>query len=157
MLCATLGLPISASNVITQPQFNNNTLITVIGADGNLYSKWQDATTAWYGWVNMGSGGGGFVSTPSLINQPQFNNNTVITAIGADGNLYFNWQNAATTEWSGWVNMGSGGGGFVSAPSMINQPQFNNNTVITAVGADGNLYFNWQNSTNVQWSGWVNM
>jgi hypothetical protein len=40
----------------------------------------------------------------------QSNGNTVITAIGADGNLYLDWQSSSGV-WSGWGNLGNAGGG----------------------------------------------
>jgi len=89
----------------------------------------------------------------NAIIQP--NGNTVITAIGADKNLYLNWQSSTTFYWSGWQTLGSGAGGFATTPSMVVQP--NGDTVIAAIGMDGNLYLNWQSSTTFYWSGWESL
>ena len=136
---------------------NGNTVISDVGADQSLYFNWQEsATNQWSGWQYLGGAGGGFITAPSMIVQSPVNGyNTVVTAVGADGNLYFNWQDSSTNQWSGWQYLGSAGGGFTSTPAMVVQSYVNGyNTVVSAVGADGNLYFNWQDSSTNQWSGW---
>ena len=85
----------------------------------------------------------------------QANGNTIISALGADKNLYLDWQDSSTNQWSGWASLGSGGGGFTTTPSLI--VQANGNTVITAIGVDKNLYLDWQDSSTNQWSGWANL
>jgi hypothetical protein len=63
--------------------------------------------------MNLGSAGGGFLTSPAMVVQSAENGyNTVIIAVGEDGNLYLNWQNASSDRWSGWINLSSADGGF---------------------------------------------
>jgi hypothetical protein len=137
--------------VLIQP--GGNTVVTVIGADGNLYLNWESATNSvWSGWQNLGAAGGGFWSTPAMVEQQ--NGNTVLVAVGLDHNAYVNWQ-MTNGSWAGWGTLASAGGGFTTSPAVLVQPS--GNTVVIAVGTDGNLYLNLQNASTEAWSGWVNL
>lgn len=76
----------------------------------------------------------------------------MITGVGADQNVYINWQSSATEQWSGWGNLGAAGGEFAETPSVIVQQ--NGNTVIAEVGADRSAYIDWQSSSSEAWPGW---
>jgi hypothetical protein len=150
-LCA--AFPASSAMVVQSAQNGNNTVVTVVGTDGNVYLNFENASTnQWWTWINLGSAGGGFLTSPAMVVQSAQNgNNTLITAAGADGNVYLNWQNASSNQWSGWTNLGSAGGGFLTSPAMIVQSAENGyNTLVTAPGADGNVYLNWQNASSNQ-------
>jgi hypothetical protein len=74
--------------------------------------------------------------------------------MGGDHSLYHAWQTSASNGWSGWVNEGAVGGGFIfGAPAIARNGD--GRLEIFAVAADGNVYHKWQTVASNGWGPWT--
>jgi len=128
----------------------------VTGQDGSLYHQWETAvgTFTWSGWMSMGNpaGAGGLVDHPVLAASADGRLELFIT--GSDGNVWHMWQMAASNGWSDWdpARPPPGAGG-AAAPDVA--PSGDRRLELFVVGADGNLWHQWQTAASNGWSDWV--
>lgn len=73
-----------------------------------------------------------------------------VFVVGADGQLWTNWQKTVNGLWNGWVNLGGNLQGSLSLGTSTD-----NRMELFALGADGSIQHNWQVSPNGAWNGWV--
>jgi hypothetical protein len=144
--------------------------VFLTGAGGILYCDHYDPTNGNWTWVNLGNPMPTLPQLPSLHYAVPFASNPVainqgldtalrenVFLMGADGKLYCDHYDPTNSSWY-WLNMGNPGGSLLAGdPTAINYGSGSSQRENVFVrGADGNLYCDHYDPTNVSWT-WVNM
>jgi hypothetical protein len=83
------------------------------------------SSLSWAGWTSLS---GGLLTDPSIFAYDRYH----VGAVAIHGDLYFNWFD--TLRWTGWVDLGSAGHPFATAPVAV---RAGNNIEVFAVETNG--------------------
>jgi hypothetical protein len=95
----------------------------------------------------------------------QINNNGAleIFAVGTNGDVWHNWQmtanifGSAPTNWVGWIDIGSVGGGVAATGTPTVVKNLDGTLEVFVSGSDGNVYYSSQSKPGGDWVGWNNL
>jgi hypothetical protein len=142
-------------------------------ADGRLalfalgsHTLWTLAQTqvspsaTWSEWTSLGGAGAHLANYPVVGSNADGRLEIFMTGSAAsivDWSIWCNPQTAASGSWAGWTSLGSAGGGFLLAAPGLGR-NGDGRLELFAVGADGNLWHNWQTAASSDnWSGWASL
>ncbi|MDH6109614.1 hypothetical protein P3T36_000385 [Kitasatospora sp. MAP12-15] len=160
-----LGTPLAGTHLVSSPSvYVNSTgrlVVTAIDSNGDLQESHQVNPGAgpWTGWAHYNNSplptGVTFKGSPASYHD--VNGVDVSYLTGSDGQVYENWLNRTTGQWSGWeLGLGTplAGTRLVSSPSV-----YVNSTgrlVVTAIDSNGDLQESHQvNPGAGPWTGWA--
>ena len=127
--------------------------VFVIGNSGSLYNNWQTSPTStnWNGWNDLT---GWLAEAARLAVGRNSDGRLEVFTLGTDGIAYHTWENSAnaSTNWSGWASLGSNKWEVDAKPIVASDS--NGSLEVLMVGANGNVYHNYQSPG---WSGWLSL
>jgi hypothetical protein len=147
--------PEGVLTVMDNPTAAQRPYAFVQGSDGNLWVNWWNGSQ--WNWANQGKPAGVNISGPvgvlTVKDNPTAAQRPYAFVRGSDGNLWVNWWNGS--QWN-WANQGKPAGVNISGPegvlTVMDAPLAAQRPYAFVQGSDGNLWVNWWNGSQWNWS-----
>lgn len=158
---------IHAASAYSNPiQVNNNgtlEMFAINAADGHVYHRWQNASTAISpsgsnpaDWVTSYSDMGALATGVSAVDAPVVARNPdgtlEVLVPGSDGNIYDTYQLKPSGSWSEWQSIGGQGDGITNLQVNVNRDGSLN---IFGVGSDGDIWNNTETAPHILGNTWT--
>ena len=141
--------PGTSPTVVREPKTNEQ-WIYYVGANGNIWGRFYNSAKPEWSAYTAGTGEAALTGTSPAVVRESKTDEQWIYYVGADGNIWGRFYNSAKPEWSAYTAGTGEAAAPGTSPVVVREPSTNMQWIYY-MGADGNIWGRFYNSTSGKW------